>query len=273
MKVEACGICGSDVHGLDGSTGRRQPPLIMGHEASGVVAEAGPAVSGLGSGDRVTFDSTIYRLDDWYTRRGLYNLSDGRRCSASRPASTGGDGAFAEYVAVPQHILYRLPAERELRAGGDGGAGGGGGARRGPDPGRGGGHRRGGRRRDDRPVPRPGAARRRLRARLRRGPRAGEAGARPRSWGPTPRSTRGRRTSRRRWREATGGRGADVAFEAVGIAATVRTAIDAVRRGATVTLVGNLSPRSRSRCRRSSPASCGCRAAARSPASTRPRSR
>jgi L-iditol 2-dehydrogenase len=33
VKVAACGICGSDVHGLDGSTGRRQPPLIMGHEA------------------------------------------------------------------------------------------------------------------------------------------------------------------------------------------------------------------------------------------------
>ncbi len=35
IKVMACGICGSDVHGLDGSTGRRIPPLIMGHEASG----------------------------------------------------------------------------------------------------------------------------------------------------------------------------------------------------------------------------------------------
>jgi L-iditol 2-dehydrogenase len=39
VKVDACGICGSDVHGLDGSTGRRQPPLIMGHEAAGTVAD------------------------------------------------------------------------------------------------------------------------------------------------------------------------------------------------------------------------------------------
>jgi len=38
VEVKACGICGSDVHGMDGSTGRRQPPIIMGHEASGVVA-------------------------------------------------------------------------------------------------------------------------------------------------------------------------------------------------------------------------------------------
>jgi D-arabinose 1-dehydrogenase-like Zn-dependent alcohol dehydrogenase len=44
LRVEACGICGSDVHGMDGSSGRRIPPLIMGHELAGVVAEAGSAV-------------------------------------------------------------------------------------------------------------------------------------------------------------------------------------------------------------------------------------
>ena len=45
IRVKACGICGSDVHGMDGSTGRRQPPVIMGHEASGVVAKVGAGVS------------------------------------------------------------------------------------------------------------------------------------------------------------------------------------------------------------------------------------
>ena len=44
FKVEACGICGSDVHGMDGSTGRRIPPIIMGHEASGVITEVGENV-------------------------------------------------------------------------------------------------------------------------------------------------------------------------------------------------------------------------------------
>ena len=92
----------------------------MGHEAAGVVAEAGPAVEGWAAGDRVTFDSTIYRLDDWYTRRGLYNLSDGRMVLGVSPGEYRRHGAFAEYVAVPQHILYRLPAGGELRAGGDG---------------------------------------------------------------------------------------------------------------------------------------------------------
>ena len=41
IAVKACGICGSDVHGMDGSTGRRQPPIIMGHEAAGVIVRTG----------------------------------------------------------------------------------------------------------------------------------------------------------------------------------------------------------------------------------------
>ena len=78
IKVKAVGICGSDVHGMDGSSGRRIPPLVMGHEASGVISSLGKDVEGWNIGDRVTFDSTIYKLDDWYTRKGFYNLSDNR---------------------------------------------------------------------------------------------------------------------------------------------------------------------------------------------------
>ena len=59
VRVGACGICGSDVHGLDGSTGRRVPPLVMGHEAAGTIAEAGRSVKDWKVGDRVTFDSTV----------------------------------------------------------------------------------------------------------------------------------------------------------------------------------------------------------------------
>ena len=70
VQVKAVGICGSDVHGMDGSTGRRIPPVIMGHEASGVITEVGSEVTAWQAGDRVTFDSTIYKLDDWYTRKG-----------------------------------------------------------------------------------------------------------------------------------------------------------------------------------------------------------
>ena len=44
VRVAACGICGSDVHGYDGSSGRRVPPIVMGHEAAGVVEEVGEEV-------------------------------------------------------------------------------------------------------------------------------------------------------------------------------------------------------------------------------------
>lgn len=109
ISVKACGICGSDVHGMDGSTGRRVPPLIMGHEAAGVISEVGTAVTGWKVGDRVTFDSTIYPLDDWYTRSGHYNLSDNRKVLGVSPGNYKKHGAFAEFVAVPAHILYRIP--------------------------------------------------------------------------------------------------------------------------------------------------------------------
>ncbi|MCH6201480.1 galactitol-1-phosphate 5-dehydrogenase [Aquiflexum sp. LQ15W] len=109
VRVKACGICGSDIHGFDGSSGRRNPPLIMGHEASGVIVEAGSAVKNYKVGDRVTFDSTVYDLDDWYTLKGKYNLSDSRMVLGVSPKEYKRHGAFAEYVVVPEHILYHLP--------------------------------------------------------------------------------------------------------------------------------------------------------------------
>ncbi len=111
VQVKACGICGSDVHGMDGSTGRRIPPLIMGHEAAGVIAQTGPAVSGWQVGDRVTFDSTIYCGHCYYCRRGLINLCDNRRVLGVSCEDYRQNGALAEYVAVPQRILYGLPPD------------------------------------------------------------------------------------------------------------------------------------------------------------------
>jgi L-iditol 2-dehydrogenase len=109
VAVKACGICGSDVHGMDGSTGRRRPPIIMGHEAAGVISSLGSGVIGWKAGDRVTFDSTIYCGHCEFCRRGLINLCDNRRVLGVSCEDYRQNGAFAEYVAVPQHILYRLP--------------------------------------------------------------------------------------------------------------------------------------------------------------------
>jgi 2-desacetyl-2-hydroxyethyl bacteriochlorophyllide A dehydrogenase len=109
VAVKACGICGSDVHGMDGSTGRRRPPIVMGHEASGIIAQVGGAVTGWSAGDRVTFDSTIYCGHCEYCRRGEINLCDRRRVLGVSCEGYRQHGAFAEFVAVPQRILYRLP--------------------------------------------------------------------------------------------------------------------------------------------------------------------
>ncbi|MGD0225838.1 MAG: galactitol-1-phosphate 5-dehydrogenase [Terriglobia bacterium] len=109
VNVRACGICGSDVHGMDGSTGRRRPPIIMGHEAAGVVAGVGKQVKDWHPGDRVTFDSTISCGACWFCRRGLINLCDDRRVLGVSCEDYRQPGAFAEYVALPGRILYRLP--------------------------------------------------------------------------------------------------------------------------------------------------------------------
>jgi L-iditol 2-dehydrogenase len=109
VAVKACGICGSDVHGMDGSTGRRRPPIIMGHEASGVIAAAGAAVKDWKPQDRVTFDSTIYCGVCDFCRRGEINLCDRRRVLGVSCEDYRQNGAFAEFVTVPQRILYRVP--------------------------------------------------------------------------------------------------------------------------------------------------------------------
>src|SRR3982074_3245740 len=101
IRVAACGICGSDVHGYDGSSGRRIPPIVMGHEAAGRVAAIGSGVIGLSEGDRGTFDSTIYWGECPYCARGEVNLCDRRQVMGVSCADYRCAGAFAEYVIVP----------------------------------------------------------------------------------------------------------------------------------------------------------------------------
>jgi L-iditol 2-dehydrogenase len=109
IRVKACGICGSDVHGYDGSSGRRIPPLVMGHEAAGVIEHLGDQVDRFQVGDHVTFDSTIYCGRCAACRQGRVNLCDHRMVLGVSCDDYRCHGALAEYVAVPQRIVYRLP--------------------------------------------------------------------------------------------------------------------------------------------------------------------
>ncbi|HEX3660210.1 MAG TPA: galactitol-1-phosphate 5-dehydrogenase [Acidobacteriaceae bacterium] len=109
IRVAACGICGSDVHGYDGSSGRRIPPIVMGHEAAGTVAAVGDSVTRFHPGDRVTFDSTVFCGACPFCLRGEINLCDQREVLGVSCGEYRRAGAFAEFVTVPERIAHRLP--------------------------------------------------------------------------------------------------------------------------------------------------------------------
>ena len=115
VRVAACGICGSDVHGYDGTSGRRIPPIVMGHEAAGVVEAAGSGVTKFKPGDRVTFDSTVYCGQCEFCLQDDINLCNNRQVIGVSCGDFRRAGAFAEYVVVPQRITYHLPEELEFQ--------------------------------------------------------------------------------------------------------------------------------------------------------------
>ncbi len=110
VRVQAVGICGSDLHGSTGKTGRRIPPIIMGHEAAGVVEEVGRNAQGLSAGDRITFDSTVYCNQCPACRQGRVNLCKDRMILGVSIPAFRRDGCMAEYVVMPWWIAYKLPA-------------------------------------------------------------------------------------------------------------------------------------------------------------------
>jgi L-iditol 2-dehydrogenase len=109
VRVKACGICGSDVAGFTGRTGRRIPPIIMGHEAAGVVERTGRGVADFKPGDRICFDSTVYCNQCPACWQGLYNRCVNRQVLGVSTPQFRRHGAFAEFVAVPHWICARLP--------------------------------------------------------------------------------------------------------------------------------------------------------------------
>ena len=241
VRVRACGICGSDVHGMDGSSGRRIPPIVMGHEASGEIAQLGSDVTDWKAGDRVTFDSTVYCGECWFCKRGKINLCENRRVLGVSCGEYRRHGAFAEFVAVPQRILYRLPDNLSfeqaamveavsvaVHA-----------VKRTPLA-------------DDAITVVVGTGMigllvvQVLRAMNCKTVIAIDLEANKLSLAKKLGATHTLKADDaalpEKIRALTGGRGADAAFEVVGLPQTVKTAIESVRKGGSVTLVGNLKP-------------------------------
>ncbi|MBS4960895.1 MAG: galactitol-1-phosphate 5-dehydrogenase [Clostridiales bacterium] len=104
LKVRACGICGSDVHGYLGITGRRIPPLIMGHEFSGEVVELGEGVTDLKVGDRVAAYPLDFCGECEMCKKGDVHLCLNKRAFGVLTV----DGAFADYICVPAKVCFKL---------------------------------------------------------------------------------------------------------------------------------------------------------------------
>lgn len=103
VRVEACGICGTDRHLYHGEFPSR-PPVTLGHEFSGIVEAVGPDVADFHAGMRVTGDPNIACGRCSQCRRGRVNL-----CENLQAIGIHRDGGFAEYVVMPQGQAYALP--------------------------------------------------------------------------------------------------------------------------------------------------------------------
>ena len=107
IKVSAAGICGTDIH-IKHDQSFYTPPVILGHEYSGIVVETGPDVQDIQADDKVVSPATAYCGQCYQCKTGHMN-----RCTASDKRILGvslANGAFAQYLTVPEYILHKIPA-------------------------------------------------------------------------------------------------------------------------------------------------------------------
>ena len=112
IEVKATGVCGTDIHIYHGEYASN-PPVIMGHEVAGLVAEVGEGVANCQPGDRVTCETYFSVCNECdFCRAGLPNL-----CPQRKSIGSGVHGGFTQYVLVPAHNIHHLPANVDLIAG------------------------------------------------------------------------------------------------------------------------------------------------------------
>ncbi|MCL4183219.1 MAG: alcohol dehydrogenase catalytic domain-containing protein [Burkholderiaceae bacterium] len=105
LRIDAVGICGSDMHAYHGHDPRRNPPLIMGHELAGTI------VGGPEAGRRVTANPLVHCGTCDYCVQGRNNL-----CSNRSMIGMNRPGAYAELMAIPQRCLVAIPQDMPVRA-------------------------------------------------------------------------------------------------------------------------------------------------------------
>lgn len=105
VQVAACGICGSELESFAHQSAKRTPPIIMGHEFSGVITAVGKAVRGFAVNDKIVSNSIVFCGACAPCKAGATNL-----CTRRQVFSIHRNGAFGEFVNVPQSSLLHLPA-------------------------------------------------------------------------------------------------------------------------------------------------------------------
>ena len=120
LKMEACGVCGSDLRRWQEGPPAGAAYLVQGHELSGTVVETGAGVTQFKTGDRIAVAPDIHCGGCWYCRQGRFNLCTDLRLLGITP---GLDGGFAEYVSLGGEVLtngivHRLPEGLTFQAGG-----------------------------------------------------------------------------------------------------------------------------------------------------------